>query len=163
MVAGPFSRGALAGENVATAMAFDHDGDYGVFNVSTLEAARAAGAWHGAYACHVHDAAERALHRKPAVQRARPDPRIRAVICARVRWKPKLAEAPQPRHGAWQKRHPTGSGPSTPYFQLAKKAEVESGSDGTRTRALPSQFAFEGPEQSLTRESARMRTCPPTR
>jgi ribosomal protein S18 acetylase RimI-like enzyme len=33
----------LAGENVATAMAFDHDGDCGVFNVSTLEAARRRG------------------------------------------------------------------------------------------------------------------------
>jgi hypothetical protein len=43
MVAGPFSRGALASENVATAMAFDHNGDYGVFNVSTLEAARRRG------------------------------------------------------------------------------------------------------------------------
>jgi GNAT superfamily N-acetyltransferase len=33
----------LAGENVATAMAFDHDGDCGVFNVATLEAARRRG------------------------------------------------------------------------------------------------------------------------
>ena len=31
--------GRLAGESVATAMAFDHDGDCGVFNVGTLEAA----------------------------------------------------------------------------------------------------------------------------
>ena len=35
--------GRLAGENVATAMAFDHDGDCGVFNVATLEAARRRG------------------------------------------------------------------------------------------------------------------------
>ena len=30
----------LADEDIATAMAFDHDGDSGLFNVSTLEAAR---------------------------------------------------------------------------------------------------------------------------
>jgi ribosomal protein S18 acetylase RimI-like enzyme len=35
--------GRLAGEAVATAMAFDHDGDCGVFNVGTLEAARRRG------------------------------------------------------------------------------------------------------------------------
>jgi hypothetical protein len=33
----------LAGENIATAMAFDHEGDCGVFNVSTLEHARRRG------------------------------------------------------------------------------------------------------------------------
>jgi hypothetical protein len=32
-----------AGENVATGIAFDHDGDCGVFNMSTLEAARRPG------------------------------------------------------------------------------------------------------------------------
>jgi ribosomal protein S18 acetylase RimI-like enzyme len=49
----------LAGENVATAMAFDHDGDCGVFNVSTLEAARRRGLGTALTARHLHDAVER--------------------------------------------------------------------------------------------------------
>jgi GNAT superfamily N-acetyltransferase len=49
----------LAGENVATAIAFDHDGDCGVFNVSTLEAVRRRGLGTALTARHVHDAAER--------------------------------------------------------------------------------------------------------
>ena len=49
----------LAGENVASALAFDHEGDCGVFNVSTLEAARRRGLGTALTARHVHDAAER--------------------------------------------------------------------------------------------------------
>jgi GNAT superfamily N-acetyltransferase len=49
----------LAGENVATAIAFDHDGDCGVFNMSTLEAARRQGLGTALAARHVHDAVER--------------------------------------------------------------------------------------------------------
>jgi GNAT superfamily N-acetyltransferase len=49
----------LAGEDVATAMAFDHDGDCGVFNVSTLQAARRRGLGTALTARHVHDAVER--------------------------------------------------------------------------------------------------------
>jgi GNAT superfamily N-acetyltransferase len=49
----------VAGENVATAIAFDHDGDCGVFNMSTLEAARRRGLGSALTARHVHDAAER--------------------------------------------------------------------------------------------------------
>jgi GNAT superfamily N-acetyltransferase len=49
----------LAGENVATAIAFDHDGDCGVFNMSTLETARRRGLGTALTARHVHDAAER--------------------------------------------------------------------------------------------------------
>lgn len=47
------------GENVATAIAFDHDGDCGVFNMSTIEAARRRGLGTALTARHVHDAAER--------------------------------------------------------------------------------------------------------
>jgi len=49
----------LAGETVATAIAFDHDGDCGVFNMSTLEAARRQGLATSLTARHVHDAIER--------------------------------------------------------------------------------------------------------
>jgi GNAT superfamily N-acetyltransferase len=49
----------LAGENVGTAIAFDHDGDCGVFNMSTVEAARRRGLGTALTARHVHDAAER--------------------------------------------------------------------------------------------------------
>jgi GNAT superfamily N-acetyltransferase len=47
------------GENVATAIAFDHGGDCGVFNMSTLETARRQGLGTALTARHVHDAAER--------------------------------------------------------------------------------------------------------
>jgi ribosomal protein S18 acetylase RimI-like enzyme len=81
----------LAGENVATAIAFDHDGDCGVFNMSTREAARRRGLGTALTARHVHDAAERGLlDREPAVHRdgraglrrgwlprPRPHPRVR--------------------------------------------------------------------------------------
>jgi GNAT superfamily N-acetyltransferase len=49
----------LGGENVASAIAFDHDGDCGVFNMSTLEAARRGGLGTALTARHVHDAAAR--------------------------------------------------------------------------------------------------------
>jgi GNAT superfamily N-acetyltransferase len=48
-----------AGENVATAIAFDHDGDCGVYNMSTLERARRQGLGTALTARHVHDAAAR--------------------------------------------------------------------------------------------------------
>jgi len=49
----------LGGENVATAVAFDHDGDCGIFNVSTLEAVRRRGLGTALSARLVHDAAAR--------------------------------------------------------------------------------------------------------
>jgi GNAT superfamily N-acetyltransferase len=51
--------GRLAGEEVATAMAFDHDGDCGVFNVGTLEPARRRGLGTALTARLVRDAAGR--------------------------------------------------------------------------------------------------------
>jgi GNAT superfamily N-acetyltransferase len=51
--------GRLEGENVATAMAFDHDGDRGVFNVSTLERARRRGLGTALTARLLHDAVQR--------------------------------------------------------------------------------------------------------
>jgi GNAT superfamily N-acetyltransferase len=48
-----------AGAYVATAIAFDEDGDCGVFNMSTLEAARRRGLGTALTARHVHDAAGR--------------------------------------------------------------------------------------------------------
>jgi GNAT superfamily N-acetyltransferase len=44
---------------VATAIAFDHDADCGVYNMSTVEAARRQGLGTALTARHVHDAAER--------------------------------------------------------------------------------------------------------
>jgi len=49
----------LGGENVASAIAFDHDRDCGVFNMSTLEAARRGGLGTALTARHAHDAAAR--------------------------------------------------------------------------------------------------------
>jgi GNAT superfamily N-acetyltransferase len=49
----------IAGEHVATAMGFDHDGDCGVYNMSTLETARRRGLSTALTARHVHDAAGR--------------------------------------------------------------------------------------------------------
>ena len=48
-----------AGGSVATAIAFDHDGDCGIYNMSTLEAARRRGLGTALTARHVHDAADR--------------------------------------------------------------------------------------------------------
>ena len=47
------------GEAVATAIAFDFDGDCGIYNMSTLEPARRHGLGTALTARHVHDAAER--------------------------------------------------------------------------------------------------------
>ncbi len=49
----------VAGENAATALAFDHDGDCGVFNVSTLEASRRGGLGTAVTARLLHEAAAR--------------------------------------------------------------------------------------------------------
>jgi len=49
----------VGGEHVATALAFDHDGDCGVFNMSTAEAARRRGLATSLTLRHLHDAARR--------------------------------------------------------------------------------------------------------
>jgi ribosomal protein S18 acetylase RimI-like enzyme len=51
----------LDGEKVATAMAFDHGSDTGIFNVATLEHARRRGLGTALTALHVHDALARSL------------------------------------------------------------------------------------------------------
>jgi GNAT superfamily N-acetyltransferase len=48
-----------AGENVATAIAFDHDGDCGIYNMSTVEAARRGGLGTALAARHLQDAVDR--------------------------------------------------------------------------------------------------------
>lgn len=47
------------GENAATAMAFDHDGDCGIYNVTTLEHARRRGLGTALTVLHLHDALAR--------------------------------------------------------------------------------------------------------
>jgi ribosomal protein S18 acetylase RimI-like enzyme len=49
----------LNGENVATAMAFDHGADCGIYNVTTLERARRRGFGTALTALHLHDALAR--------------------------------------------------------------------------------------------------------
>jgi ribosomal protein S18 acetylase RimI-like enzyme len=49
----------LDGENVATAIAYDHDGDCGVFNMGTLPGARRRGLGTALATLHVHRARER--------------------------------------------------------------------------------------------------------
>jgi predicted GNAT family acetyltransferase len=49
----------LDGETVATAIAFDHGGDCGIFNMSTVEEARRRGLGTALTARHLHDALER--------------------------------------------------------------------------------------------------------
>jgi ribosomal protein S18 acetylase RimI-like enzyme len=49
----------LAGENVATAMAFDHGSECGIYNVTTLERARRRGLGTALTAVHLHDALAR--------------------------------------------------------------------------------------------------------
>jgi GNAT superfamily N-acetyltransferase len=52
----------LNGENVATAMAIDHDGDRGIYNVGTLGHARRRGLGTGLTALLVHDARDCGCH-----------------------------------------------------------------------------------------------------
>jgi ribosomal protein S18 acetylase RimI-like enzyme len=54
--------GRLDGENVATAMAFDHDGDCGIYNVTTQEHARRRGLGAALTLLHLHDARARGCH-----------------------------------------------------------------------------------------------------
>jgi ribosomal protein S18 acetylase RimI-like enzyme len=49
----------LGGENVATAMAFDHGGDCGIYNAGTLERARRRGLGTALTVLQVHDALAR--------------------------------------------------------------------------------------------------------
>jgi ribosomal protein S18 acetylase RimI-like enzyme len=49
----------LGGENVATAMTFDHAGDCGIYNTGTLEHARRRGLATALTALHLHDALTR--------------------------------------------------------------------------------------------------------
>jgi GNAT superfamily N-acetyltransferase len=49
----------LDGENVATAIAFDHHSDCGIYNMSTVEAARRRGFGTALTSGHIHDAAKR--------------------------------------------------------------------------------------------------------
>jgi GNAT superfamily N-acetyltransferase len=49
----------LRGENVATAIAFDHGGDCGIYNTATLEHARRRGLATALTALHIHDALAR--------------------------------------------------------------------------------------------------------
>jgi ribosomal protein S18 acetylase RimI-like enzyme len=65
----------LAGEPVATAIAFDHDGDCGIFNMSTAAAARRRGLGTALTTRHLHDAVERgcltaSLQSTPMAERA---------------------------------------------------------------------------------------------
>jgi GNAT superfamily N-acetyltransferase len=53
---------ALRGENVATAIAFDHGTDCGIYNVGTLDAARRRGLGTALTTIHLHDALARGCH-----------------------------------------------------------------------------------------------------
>jgi ribosomal protein S18 acetylase RimI-like enzyme len=55
------------GEDVATAMAVDHDGDRGIYNVATLDRTRRRGLGTGLTALLVHDAMDRG-HRTASLQ-----------------------------------------------------------------------------------------------
>ncbi len=66
--------GRLGGENVATALAFDHRGDCGIYNVGTLEHARRRGLGTALTVLQLHDARARgcltaSLQATPAAER----------------------------------------------------------------------------------------------
>ena len=65
-------------------------------------------------------------------------------------WSPKLADAPQARHGAWQKRHRTGSGRS----KLARKSRTHGGLDGEDRPPRPEK---EDPQRILRLEPRQLR------
>ena len=69
----------LGNESVATAMAFDHDGDCGIYNVGTLEHARRRGLGTALTASHLHDAAARGC-RTASVQSTAMAERVYAAV-----------------------------------------------------------------------------------
>jgi ribosomal protein S18 acetylase RimI-like enzyme len=66
------------GENVATALAFDHDGDCGIYNVGTLEHARRRGLGTALTAVHLHEALARGC-RTASVQSTKMAERVYAA------------------------------------------------------------------------------------
>jgi GNAT superfamily N-acetyltransferase len=69
----------LDGENVATAMAFDHHGDCGIYKVGTLEHARRRGLGTALTAVHLHDALARGC-RTASVQSTEMAERVYAAV-----------------------------------------------------------------------------------
>ncbi|HSB39204.1 MAG TPA: GNAT family N-acetyltransferase [Gaiellaceae bacterium] len=69
----------LDSENVATAMAFDHHGDRGIYNVGTLEHARQRGLATALTAVHLHDALARGC-RTASVQSTKMAERVYAAV-----------------------------------------------------------------------------------
>ncbi len=67
------------GENVATALAFDHEGDCGIYNVRTLEHARRRGLATALTAVHLHKALTRGC-RTASVQSTKLAERVYAVV-----------------------------------------------------------------------------------
>jgi GNAT superfamily N-acetyltransferase len=67
------------GEDVATAIAFDRDGDCGIYNVSTLERARRRGIGTALTALHLHDAVARGC-RTASIQSTAMAERIYAAV-----------------------------------------------------------------------------------
>jgi hypothetical protein len=69
----------LNGENVATAMALDHGGDCGIYNVTTLEHARRRGLGTAVTTLHVHDALARGCQ-TASLQSTRMAERVYAAV-----------------------------------------------------------------------------------
>jgi GNAT superfamily N-acetyltransferase len=69
----------LDGEDVATALAFDHDGDCGIYNVVTLEHARRRGLGSALTALQLHDAVDRGC-RTASVQSTEAAERVYAAV-----------------------------------------------------------------------------------
>jgi predicted GNAT family acetyltransferase len=67
------------GENVATALAFDHGGDCGIYNVGTLEHARRLGLATALTAVHLHEALARGC-RTASVQSTKMAERVYAAV-----------------------------------------------------------------------------------
>ena len=69
----------LDGENAATALALDHDGDCGIFNVGTLEPARRRGLATALTALHLYEAVARGC-RTASIQSTRMAERVYASV-----------------------------------------------------------------------------------
>ena len=103
----------LDGESVATAMAFDLDGDCGIYNVTTLERARRRGLGTALTALHAHDALARGC-RTASLQSTEMAARVYAAVGFRdlgriLEYVPDVSrsEAPAPRAPAAPARSPT--------------------------------------------------------
>ncbi len=117
----------LDGENVASAMAFDHGSDCGIYNVGTVEHARRRGLGTALTALHVHDALARGCQ-TASLQSTETAERVYAAVGFRDLGR--ILEYVPVGHRVSRRRRLRDSG-------TCSQADQVGGSDGNRHSRLP--------------------------